>query len=477
MSKSIRILLFLIAFLGITTPTAIEIYHLVGQSSYDAAIFYTIALFFAILGLSILFFNPYKNGFSWKKTLQRLLVFLIAFTLIVLPCIIVDRRTNQSFEEIVYAGHTSRVKRIVNDVKYKNTRLSDYEYMKALNNVIQKQDWKMVETLLDYTINFDSLKYNYDLPLSIAIKNNSVETYKKLVELGINPLDGSGQQLYYALQQPELLEQILKTGINANTTLIINHKATIPAIHRLVDYIDNTRERDPILWSSIETFIKYGANINLTDTLGLTPLLYTDKTNIKEKLIAMGATPVESFSYYFSELYKAIEKEDVQTVNNILEDNPLLANMGNKDGIRPLHLACRYYSITDRLNTDIINLLLNHGANPNVKTTTGNIPLLNLDWSKNVIPAAQLLLKQDANINAEKKQLRDIQGQTIMTKQLYNVNALRLALESNNNQAAIFLLKNGAIPDNEILQYAKNIGFDNEIQELIMKNDPLNTKQ
>lgn len=133
---------------------------------------------------------------------------------------------------------------------------------------------------------------------------------------------------------------------------------------------------------------------------------------------------------YGPELIEAAEKGDLVTVASILEKEPQLidyqyrANLGPKDGT-PLIKA-----IIGR-HTDLINYLLDHGADVNVPDWPGATPLhhalRNSDWE-----LAKRLIKMGADVNAA-----DFEG----------VTPLHLAVQGEDVELFKILLEKGADPN------------------------------
>lgn len=94
------------------------------------------------------------------------------------------------------------------------------------------------------------------------------------------------------------------------------------------------------------------------------------------------------------DFYIAIRSNDVQKLNKSLESTPgEIVNRPLRGGATPLHLA----STLD--NTNIVSILINHGADVNAETEGGFTPL---HWAagKNSINTVKLLLESGAKINA-----------------------------------------------------------------------------
>ena len=110
----------------------------------------------------------------------------------------------------------------------------------------------------------------------------------------------------------------------------------------------------------IKLLLKNGANPNLTDNLG--------KTSLHEAIDRSLISSSDSSIYI-----KYLEK-----INLLLEANALV-NAQDNDGNTPLHIAVhRATTSSSEHAPEIIELLLQHGANPLIKDTNGLTPLKKL---------------------------------------------------------------------------------------------------
>ena len=136
----------------------------------------------------------------------------------------------------------------------------------------------------------------------------------------------------------------------------------------------------------IQNCIDYGANINIQDRDGNTPL------------------------------HMAILNNNANIVQLLLDHNANITISNNKN-CTPLHTAASYAEYQHRTslneaesyrnNEQIILLLLDHGANINIQDNNGNAPLhMAIFHNEHIIP---LLLDHGANIN-----IQDNNGRTIL---------------------------------------------------------------
>ncbi|GLV36665.1 Ankyrin [Carabus blaptoides fortunei] len=123
-------------------------------------------------------------------------------------------------------------------------------------------------------------------------------------------------------------------------------------------------------------------------------------------------------------LLLACESEEIDTkIIECILNAGADVNLGNNDGITPLHAACRNGNVT------VVEILIKHRADTNIQEFNGYTPLHCIALS-NSVEALQLLL----NTNRTDINVTDFDGCT----------ALMLAVDVANCDVAIELLKSGA---------------------------------
>lgn len=219
-------------------------------------------------------------------------------------------------------------------------------------------------------------------------------------------------------------------------------------------YIDTDKNRcyhiDEILYKSIMindiNFVNYilhynGANPNIQYDAGLTPLMITNDENMAKLLLIYHANPyIENNNDETVLYYNQNEK-----IIKLLLDNGADPNKPNKNGKTPLMFAVEDRSIEhiklllnkmnkksinlksnfgktalfDVKRPDIMELLLNYEADPNIQDNEGNTVLMNIcsSYEKKInYDLIKLLLDYDANPtikNKEGKSVYDIKNDRI----------------------------------------------------------------
>jgi ankyrin repeat protein len=119
----------------------------------------------------------------------------------------------------------------------------------------------------------------------------------------------------------------------------------------------------------------------------------------KYMIIFMLTVLFSCFTSFLSadEIHEATWKGDLEKIKKLLDQNPELVNAQDESGLTPLHYAVNY-GYENQIQ--IINLLLEKGADVNIKTLDGRTPLHNAAEAanKNVV---ELLISKGAKVNVK----------------------------------------------------------------------------
>ena len=158
-------------------------------------------------------------------------------------------------------------------------------------------------------------------------------------------------------------------------------------------------------------------------------------------------------------LFQAIRKADTATAKRLL-DQGVSADSKDSEGT-PALMAATLYS-----NADLVNLLLNRGANPNVTNAVGATPLI---WAIPDLAKVKTLLEHGANANAKSKTLQRTpllvaasypgsvevlklllsKGADLHAKDSDGMHALGRAVVSADVSVVRFLVESGSDPNEE----------------------------
>ena len=92
-----------------------------------------------------------------------------------------------------------------------------------------------------------------------------------------------------------------------------------------------------------------------------------------------------------SKIFNAIKKVDIKTIESLVKNNPELLNEQNHHGLLPLHYAAKCG------DTEIIEQLINLGANPNSRNANNETPL----FLASTVEVAETLVANGADPNAK----------------------------------------------------------------------------
>ncbi len=211
-----------------------------------------------------------------------------------------------------------------------------------------------------------------------AIKEKNIDKVKKLISDGIN-IDMKGESGFAPLMQAvfENNREILLLLIENNASL--NDKTTDERFEGLSALafaaLYGYKEMSQIL-------LENGADINSTDGLDFTPLMH------------------------------AAENGHLEVVKLLFDYKPDI-NARNWQGKTALMLATM--KVWKQIGSKIIQLLLENGADPNIMDNISGDTALILASIDGDIEIAQLLLNKGANIN-----LKDLSGKTALDYALQN---------------------------------------------------------
>ena len=199
-------------------------------------------------------------------------------------------------------------------------------------------------------------------------------------------------------------------------------------------------------FEAMRMLIEHTEDINARDNWGCTPLHYAvikgatesqdDHFNCVRLLLERGVDAEVQDKRGMTPLHLAASDEDVdEKIVQMLIEKVTDINLRNIEGQAALHIAAL------RGDTDIMGIILNHGADVDAQDRHGETPL-HAAISKSDLPVAEQLLKHGANVDVQNQV-----GRTVLHLALQygdDVNIIRLLIENGANVDALDY--NGSTP-------------------------------
>lgn len=298
-------------------------------------------------------------------------------------------------------------------------------------------------------------------PLIASMRQGFTETVRLLLQHGADPglpgISESSPPLHLAIEynQPEILSMLLARGVSPD---VQNRIGLTPLI--LAAAVENTE--------CLRILLASNADVNKTSYDGMTPFHYAASYGLAKNiqlLMNAGTKNINACnSLGWTPLQTAIDCSNSQAAFKImqllLEEGHANPNTISMHGTTPLFYA------TDHGRPDLVRLLLQHGAKPNMGMSGEKSPLHHA-IAHHQFEIASLLLQFNADPN-----LKDADGNT----------PLMIAAKAGDLMIASLLLEKGANPDDRNivgknpLYLAAKHGHTNIVAELLSRGGDANTK-
>lgn len=268
---------------------------------------------------------------------------------------------------------------------------------------------ELFDLFLGYKPNLNIMDAEGNTPLHNAIHNRKY--LEALLDEGANPYlkDAFGLPvLHEAAVDLDTVDYLIKLGVSPDS--INEEEQTL--LH--TSAIDGNK-------NLAELLIKNKAEIDFKDREGKSPIFYAKDGSIIKYFIAKGANPNIQDKQGRTPLFDYVQKNDINSVLELLKGG---ANVNIADNESKTVLL--YAS-----NNSIRKVLLAYGANPNVKTSNGST-LLHMAVQKDNEEVAKTMLEYKADVNA------------------LDTNEKTPLYYSKNNAIRRLLLEKGANPNDEL---------------------------
>ena len=209
---------------------------------------------------------------------------------------------------------------------------------------------------------------------------------------------------------------------------------------------------------TLQDIIAHEVHLNAQNARGETALwlacIYKQQDYVKI-LLEAGSNPNIASSGGNASLHAAVSGRCNENIISAILDHGAIVNATNKENVTALVLTC------EKGNENVINLLLNSGANPNIADTNGDIWLHKAARRECCTEVFQAVLSHGVDVNATNKK---------------NKTALVIACHKGNTDAINILLNAGAdpnIPDCKgatCIHHAVIKGCSKDVLETIMNH-------
>ena len=313
--------------------------------------------------------------------------------------------------------------------------LANNQGQTALHLSIQCRNEKLFDLVMASSPSLNKMDYNETSPLVQAIYHRQPSMAKKLIKAGcdINLKNNSGQtagHIAASLGMNELIELLLENGAsirdvdsNGNSTFMMlcrTGKLDLVKEHfdaTLATQVNNNNRTCLLLatYSNSPKLIDYLCKNteleNIADQYGNTPLLVACQRNnieVARTLLQHGAKPdiVSSQPNMQPPLIHAAFMQNSDLVKALLAADADVS-IANTQGNQPLHSACgatvfQYMGPQPRLETatEIVQMLLEKGADPDAKNEAGQTPLA-VAVANNFPGGIDRLIKQTTEVDLD----------------------------------------------------------------------------
>jgi len=284
-----------------------------------------------------------------------------------------------------------------------------------LHQAAMNGDAEFIELLIKYGADLDITgEHFYSYPPLACVKSR--EAAEALIANGadLNWKTGSGGTILHSLVRrgtPDAVAVILEHGVDINA----RDKSGSTALHEVAFYSRNKE--------MTELLIAKGANIDIKNKKGLTPLQYSlERITVSSKPPKGFAETLISHGAKFT-ISDVVWLGDTIRVNELIESDPDLVNYMGGSNREPVIFTSIYAG-----NRDIFSLLIEKGAMLDVKGIYGESALTAASLIGNT-SIIKILLEKGVDVNE---------------RGLYGESALHWAAVKGNTEAVRLLLEGGA---------------------------------
>jgi ankyrin repeat protein len=236
----------------------------------------------------------------------------------------------------------------------------------------------------------------------------------------------------------EVVLQLLECGIDVN--MLYRPKYGNPKTGYMPLHVATMNKQEEVA----ELLIRYGADVNATDEIGNTPILYAAKNKDLKitKLLVTNKANVQ----VNPGLLIAVKNASREIVEILLQHGAEV-NTSDEDGRTALHftVSIRY---CDNVKVQMTKFLLSRGGNVNAETKTGQTPL-HTAAKLGCVKVVEALLEYNADVNCTSEYDRTTLRIAAEPKDKYGTTPLHFAATNGHVQCIGVLVKFGASIDCE----------------------------
>ena len=289
-----------------------------------------------------------------------------------LPCPTVTDRTSISKTPLVVAvenGHVELVEELLRNKADVNMtdNVGNCALHVAVNLYLEvnlKANREVVRLLLESGADPNLIPVGCKSPLSTAVVSNDTELAKLLIEKGaqLNLTDSSGKTaLHHAVccknSAPSVVKLLLERGADVQTT----DKENKSPLHCALDIKIPADDHN---LTNLNLLLDYGADVNAS-TSGVTPLYVACRKNLTAIVLKM-----------LTECDAEVNAGECSPLRSAcINYNTEIAKMLLSKDADPNVPEPALWAAVARLNSELVSLLLSHGANVNDVDTHGNTAL------------------------------------------------------------------------------------------------------
>ena len=370
-----------------------------------------------------------------------------------------------SLEKAISEGNSESVKLLIEKSKGLILNVSICSSYTPLTFAIAKNNFKMVELLINAGADVSLEDGKSRLPLELAVEKNNLEIIQFLIEKTTEQSKNHWNILSGKAEIKKLLKDKSK-DLNISS---------IPSDSICRKYTPLTYAIAINDFEIVQELICSGADVNREDDAGWLPLVIAvSKGNLEilKLLLRNGANPnminMKPCTPVEYPLAKAIEINDVEAVEILIEHG---ANVNFLDLLGRTPITYTFL----KENTEILELLIQRGADINIVDNQGTSPITRA-VGKNKINIARILIVNGANVN-----LKNGDGFSLLTIAIWKDSLDMVQLLVENGATIETHERNGSTPlENaialkrmKIIKFLQNVGADLQFRTKTFKENAI----